>query len=198
MGQPIPTCHQPGRPWTHGERARRHGTTGPYAFHGFGQHAPGFHRWNTSRVHLGRNPSIRRLYRVATKSGLDHPDRPALPSLLHLRKKTLRKGGLRLPHPNNAAAHCDTYPSNSEPSGNSRHFRHQHPRTMKSLPYRLIKGGFYLLSLLPFRILYTLSDLLYIITFHFIRYRRHIVEKNLRNSFPDSANQLPELFLEFR
>lgn len=58
---------------------------------------------------------------------------------------------------------------------------------MKSLPYRLIKGGFYLLSLLPFRILYTLSDLLYIITFHFIRYRRHIVEKNLRNSFPEKS-----------
>lgn len=41
------------------------------------------------------------------------------------------------------------------------------------------------LSLLPFRILYLLSDFLFFVSFHLVRYRRKLVQKNLRNSFPE-------------
>lgn len=43
----------------------------------------------------------------------------------------------------------------------------------------------YLTALLPFRILYAISDLAYIIIYHIVRYRRNIVRQNLTSSFPD-------------
>lgn len=43
----------------------------------------------------------------------------------------------------------------------------------------------YLLSLLPLRILYCISDLLYLPVFHVVKYRRRIVWKNLTTSFPE-------------
>lgn len=43
----------------------------------------------------------------------------------------------------------------------------------------------YLLSLLPLKILYLFSDVLYLFLFHGIKYRRHVVLKNLQNSFPE-------------
>lgn len=58
---------------------------------------------------------------------------------------------------------------------------------MKEIKYRLVKGIFYLLSLLPLCVLYAVSDLFYFLTFHVIRYRRRIVEKNLLNSFPEKT-----------
>ncbi len=48
---------------------------------------------------------------------------------------------------------------------------------------------FYLLSLLPFWMLYLLSDLLFLIIFYIIGYRRKVVSQNLRNSFPDKTEQ---------
>lgn len=41
------------------------------------------------------------------------------------------------------------------------------------------------LSRLPFPVLYALSDFLFVISFYLVRYRRKLVEKNLRKSFPD-------------
>ena len=43
----------------------------------------------------------------------------------------------------------------------------------------------YLLSLLPFWCLYLLADLLFLILYHLTRYRRKVVQQNLRNSFPE-------------
>lgn len=43
----------------------------------------------------------------------------------------------------------------------------------------------YALSLLPFGCLYALSDVLYVVLFHVLRYRRGIVRANLSSSFPD-------------
>ncbi len=43
----------------------------------------------------------------------------------------------------------------------------------------------YLISLLPFSLLYALSDIAYIIMYHVVRYRRHIVRHNLTTSFPE-------------
>ncbi len=60
---------------------------------------------------------------------------------------------------------------------------------MKNLTYNLTKGLMYLLSLLPFWVLYRISDLLYLFVFYLIRYRRPLVRKNLRNSFPDKTEK---------
>ncbi|HVS91646.1 MAG TPA: lysophospholipid acyltransferase family protein [Mucilaginibacter sp.] len=47
----------------------------------------------------------------------------------------------------------------------------------------------YLVSLLPFWLLYLLSDLLFIIIYYLIRYRRDVVMENLRNAFPERSDQ---------
>ncbi len=50
---------------------------------------------------------------------------------------------------------------------------------------KLVVGFFYLLSLLPLRALYCISDIEYMMMYHIIRYRRKIVRNNLTSSFPD-------------
>ncbi len=47
----------------------------------------------------------------------------------------------------------------------------------------------YLLSLLPLRIHYFLSNILYIILYHVIRYRLYVVRHNLSTSFPEKTTQ---------
>ncbi|MBK5203287.1 MAG: lysophospholipid acyltransferase family protein [Prolixibacteraceae bacterium] len=42
---------------------------------------------------------------------------------------------------------------------------------------------------IPFKILYIISDILYFIVFHVIRYRKKIVFSNLRNSFPEKSEK---------
>lgn len=56
---------------------------------------------------------------------------------------------------------------------------------MVKIGFYLLYGLTYALSLLPFRILYFLSDGLFLIIFYVIRYRRKIVWKNLTSSFPE-------------
>ena len=46
----------------------------------------------------------------------------------------------------------------------------------------------YLISLLPLRLLYIISDFVFIILFHLIKYRRGVVAENLKNSFPEKSN----------
>ncbi len=58
---------------------------------------------------------------------------------------------------------------------------------MASLGYYLLFGFTWLLSLLPFWILYRISDLLYVINFYIIGYRKKVVYKNLRLSFPEKG-----------
>ncbi|WP_419800458.1 lysophospholipid acyltransferase family protein [Mucilaginibacter sp.] len=45
----------------------------------------------------------------------------------------------------------------------------------------------YLLSLLPFWVLYLLSDAVFIILFYVAKYRRKVVQENLRNAFPEKT-----------
>jgi Kdo2-lipid IVA lauroyltransferase/acyltransferase len=45
----------------------------------------------------------------------------------------------------------------------------------------------YLLSLLPFWILYLISDFIFILVYYVFGYRRKVVEENLRNSFPEKT-----------
>ncbi len=56
---------------------------------------------------------------------------------------------------------------------------------MKNLLYYIVWGVFFLLSLLPFRVLYCLADLIYLLLYYVIRYRREVVRKNLTTSFPE-------------
>jgi Kdo2-lipid IVA lauroyltransferase/acyltransferase len=44
-----------------------------------------------------------------------------------------------------------------------------------------------LISRLPLSVLYRISDLLFVLSYYVIRYRRSLVKKNLRNSFPEKS-----------
>jgi KDO2-lipid IV(A) lauroyltransferase len=46
----------------------------------------------------------------------------------------------------------------------------------------------YLLSLLPFWFLYLIADVVFVILYHINRYRRAVVQENLRNSFPEKTD----------
>ncbi len=47
----------------------------------------------------------------------------------------------------------------------------------------------YFINLLPLRFLYLISDMLYLIIYYLVGYRRKVVEKNLRNAFPEKSQQ---------
>lgn len=48
---------------------------------------------------------------------------------------------------------------------------------------------FKIISLLPFRILYFISDGISYLLWHVLKYRRHVVFQNLRNSFPEKSEE---------
>lgn len=52
---------------------------------------------------------------------------------------------------------------------------------------KIVYALFYAISLLPFRLLYCISDFEYFMMFHVIKYRRGIVRKNLTTSFPEKS-----------
>lgn len=47
----------------------------------------------------------------------------------------------------------------------------------------------WLITLLPLRVLYILSDILYLLALYIVRYRRKVVYENLRNAFPEKQNK---------
>ena len=55
--------------------------------------------------------------------------------------------------------------------------------------YYLIYGFLYLLSLIPWRVMYVISDLLYALMYYVIRYRKEVVFKNLSIAFPEKTEQ---------
>ena len=55
------------------------------------------------------------------------------------------------------------------------------------LLYYILYGSCYLLSLIPLRGLYVLSDCLYYPLYYVVRYRRKVVRTNLTNSFPEKS-----------
>lgn len=68
---------------------------------------------------------------------------------------------------------------------------------MKILP-RMAGAALSLLSHLPLWWLYRLSDLLFPVIYHLVRYRRKVVRENLRNSFPQrSAGELKAIERQF-
>jgi KDO2-lipid IV(A) lauroyltransferase len=55
--------------------------------------------------------------------------------------------------------------------------------------YYLLFGFAWLSSLIPFWLLYRISDVLYIVNFYLVGYRKKIVYRNLRNSFPEKTQE---------
>ena len=58
---------------------------------------------------------------------------------------------------------------------------------MSSFIYYITLPFIYLLSLLPFPLLYLLSDGLYLLLYYVIGYRKKVVSENLRNAFPEKT-----------
>lgn len=55
--------------------------------------------------------------------------------------------------------------------------------------YYFVCGICYLMSLLPLRVLYWISDILYVIVCYIVKYRHKVVWKNLTTSFPEKSNE---------
>jgi KDO2-lipid IV(A) lauroyltransferase len=53
--------------------------------------------------------------------------------------------------------------------------------------YHLVFGILYLISLLPFRILYLLSDFFYLLIYRIVKYRKAVVMENLLHAFPEKT-----------
>ncbi|MDO8992004.1 MAG: hypothetical protein Q7U83_02990, partial [Daejeonella sp.] len=72
---------------------------------------------------------------------------------------------------------------------------------MNRFTFRIISAILYLISLLPFPVLYCLSDILFLFLFYIIKYRRKVVSKNLLNSFPEKTKseleQIEERFYRY-
>ena len=64
--------------------------------------------------------------------------------------------------------------------------------------YFIIYGFLYLLSLLPFAVLYFISDIIYFFLYHVFGYRRKIVLANLNIAFPGkSRKELDKISKQF-
>ena len=55
------------------------------------------------------------------------------------------------------------------------------------MKYALYRGLFTSLALLPFPVLYCISDGLKVILSRVMKYRRKVIRMNLRNSFPEMS-----------
>lgn len=64
---------------------------------------------------------------------------------------------------------------------------------MQLLAYILIYPFLWLISILPFRIIYIFSDILYVFLYHIIGYRKKTVKDNLKLVFPDKTEKARNL-----
>lgn len=53
----------------------------------------------------------------------------------------------------------------------------------------MIEAIFTLISRLPFKVLYALSDFVYVLVYHVVRYRRSLVRKHLATAFPEKTDK---------
>ena len=60
---------------------------------------------------------------------------------------------------------------------------------MQFLVYILVYPLLWIISILPFRLLYFLSDGFYILLYYIIGYRKKVVTNNLKLAFPEKTNQ---------
>jgi KDO2-lipid IV(A) lauroyltransferase len=59
---------------------------------------------------------------------------------------------------------------------------------MSAIIYYLVLPFLYLISFLPFKVLYLLSDLFYLLIYKVFGYRKKVVTENLKNSFPEKPD----------
>lgn len=62
-------------------------------------------------------------------------------------------------------------------------------KNKKGIGYYLLYGVFSLAAMLPFRVLYFISDVLYVLVYKIVGYRKKVVKKNIHNSFPDKNSK---------
>ena len=79
---------------------------------------------------------------------------------------------------------------------------------MGAIGFYFLYAIIWIITLLPFRVLYILSDFLFILVYYFPSYRRKVVYTNIKNSFPEKNEKelrlierkfyrhLPDLFIE--
>ncbi len=60
---------------------------------------------------------------------------------------------------------------------------------MNGLIFYLTLPFIYLISLLPFWLMYRVSDLVFVVLYHGLSYRKEVVVTNLRNSFPEKSEE---------
>jgi len=60
---------------------------------------------------------------------------------------------------------------------------------MSTIAYYLLLPFLYLISYLPFKVLYLLSDLLYLLIYKVFGYREQVVTENLKNAFPGKSHR---------
>ena len=58
---------------------------------------------------------------------------------------------------------------------------------MQILAYILIYPIIWFVSILPFRLLYAVSDLLYVLMYHVLGYRKKTIQENLKLVFPEKT-----------
>jgi KDO2-lipid IV(A) lauroyltransferase len=58
-----------------------------------------------------------------------------------------------------------------------------------AIGYYTFYGINWIITLLPFPVLYVLSDLLYLLLYYVVSYRRKVVAENLKNSFPEKSEE---------
>jgi KDO2-lipid IV(A) lauroyltransferase len=61
--------------------------------------------------------------------------------------------------------------------------------SLRHLMYYIVYGFLYVLSLLPLRVLYLLSDLAYLLIYHVFQYRYKVVMNNLLIAFPEKTEE---------
>ena len=69
---------------------------------------------------------------------------------------------------------------------------------MQALVYYIAFPFIYLISLLPFWMMYRVSDLIFILLYYLLGYRKKVVMENLRNSFPEKSEaELKKIAIDF-
>ena len=62
-------------------------------------------------------------------------------------------------------------------------------KVLNHIAYWALAGTWYALSLLPMWVHYLFSDILYLLVAHVLRYRHHVIWKNLSNAYPEKSEQ---------
>ena len=62
-------------------------------------------------------------------------------------------------------------------------------KKLSYIGYLLAYGFWFVMSLLPLKVLYIFSDLLCLLIADVIRYRHQVIWKNLKSSFPEKSDE---------